>query len=132
MGSAFGALGYSNIKTPPSNGKSHEEILEILYGGDFTISGLDFLGGGDGSVNVYRAYDYNGETEFTLNMLSGDETGIDQIWTDGIAFVTAEAKYSSMGHTQSFGWNEGGTGTGTYAELLTDVGTSAYMPEVSL
>jgi len=129
VGSAFAALSYSDIKTPPSNGKSHYEILEDIYGGSFTTSGLDFLGGGgSGGDNAYRVYDYDGEAELTLNMLTGDQTGIDQIWTDGIAFVTAEAKYSSMGHTQSFGWNEGGTGTGTYAELVTDVGTSAYMP----
>ncbi len=127
VGSAFGAIGYyTDIKIPPSNGKSHYEILEDLYGGTFTASGLDFVG--SGGVNAYRAYDYDSETEFTLNMLTGDQTGIDQIWTDGIAFVTAEAKYSAMGHSQSFGWNEGGTGTGTYTELLTDVGTSGYMP----
>ncbi len=130
VGSAFGALGYSDVKYPPSNGKTHAEILDIIYGGTFTASGsVDFVGGGaGGGVNAYRAYDYDGETEFTLNMLTGDQTGIDQIWTDGIAFVTAEAKYSSIGHTQSFGWNEGGTGTGTYQELITDVGTSGYMP----
>ena len=129
VGSAFAVLGYSDIQIPPSNGASHDEILEDIYGGTFTSSGLDFVGGGgDGGVNAYRAYDYDGETELTLNMLTGDQTGIDQIWTDGIAFVTAEAKYSSQGHTQSFGWNQGGTGTGTYQELLTDVGTSAYIP----
>ena len=70
VGSALGVLGYSDIDFPPSNGKSHYEILEDIYGGTFTASGVDFVG--SGGVNAYRAYDYDGEAELTLNMLTGD------------------------------------------------------------
>ena len=124
--SAFAALDYTNVAPPPLGGANHADILEDIYGEIFTLSGVDFLGSGD--INAYRVYDFDGETEFTLNMLTGDQTGIDQIWTDGVAMVTAEARWSPVGVTHSFGWNEGGTDTVNYVELFDEVGEEALIP----
>ena len=128
VSSAFAALGYTDIAPPPSGGAGHASILADVYGGSFTASGsegLDFVG--SGGISAYRVYDFDGATDFTLNMLTGDQTGVDQIWTDGVAMVTAEARWSPMGATQSFGWNEGGTDTENYFELFTEVGEEAIL-----
>ncbi len=112
--SALGVPGYTPVN-PPVGGleAAHAEILELIYGGTFGASGPDF---DNGTVSALRVFDFDGGVE-TLNLLTGDQTGIDQIWTDGVASVTAEAKYALF--SQSFGWNGGGLGT-TFSELLTD------------
>ena len=124
-GSAFAVLGYTDVAPPPLGGADHADILADIYGETFTADGEDFVG--DGSVSAYRVYDFD-EIDLKLNMLTGDQTAVDQIWTDGIAMVAAEAKWSPMGATQSFGWNEGGRGTGNYFELFTEVGEEALIP----
>lgn len=92
---------------------THSEILDNIYGGVFVASGLDFT---NGTVTARRVFDQGGVME-TLNLVTGDQTGVDQVWTDGIATVTASAKHALL--QQSFGWNGGGLGT-TYIELLTE------------
>jgi hypothetical protein len=88
----------------------------LIYGGTFVLdgNGVDYS---NGSVNALRTFDTNGGDEM-IHIVLGDPTNIDQIWTDGTAMVTAEAKYADFG--QSFGWNQGGTTGSGYTELLTD------------
>jgi hypothetical protein len=122
--------GYSEVKYPGFNPEEpgHDEILGDVYGGTFVGSGID-LGDGlwtifsNGLVTAYRVYDTDEEDEI-IHVIYGDQTNVDQIWTDGTATVTAEAKYAA--YTQSFGWNGGGLGT-EYEELLTheDVGNGS-------
>jgi len=123
---SFADFGYSPVDYPPSGGMSHEEILEDIYEQEFSVSGTFEGFGGTGGINAYRVYDFDNEM-LSLHIVAGDQTDIDQIWTDGIAMVSAEAKYSAQGHPQSFGWNEGGTGT-NYVELVDEVGDSALIP----
>jgi hypothetical protein len=132
--SAFGVLIYTEARDPSGSEASHTEILEEIYGGTFTGSGTD-LGFGNwtefsnGTVTALRVYDDDDLNEY-LHIVTGDETDIDQVWTDGAAEVTAQAKYA--GHDQSFGWNGGGMGT-SYIELLThdDIGGPAVPISIS-
>ena len=125
-GSVFAALGYTDVAPPPLGGADHASILADIYGGIFTADGVDFVGS-DG-INAYRVYDFDDQIDSTLNMLTGDQTDVDQIWTDGIAMVAAEGMWSPMGMIQSFGWNEGGTDTGNYFEFFDAVGEEALVP----
>ena len=99
----------------------HAAIMSDIYGGFFArVDELDFS---NGDITAYRVYDYDDMAE-TIHIVNGDQYDIDQIWTDGIATVTAQAKHAGM--PQSFGWNQGedvedddGLAT-NYYPLLTD------------
>lgn len=123
---------YTNVRYPGFGDEpSHSAILGGIYGGTFTGSGVD-LGDGlwtefsNGTVSALRVYDIDGPGE-TIHIFSGNPSNVDQIWTDGIAHVTAQAKYAA--HSQSFGWNGGDLGT-SYFELLTqdDVALGTIVP----
>jgi hypothetical protein len=128
----FGDM-YTEARGPAGGEASHFEILDDIYGGTFTGSGTD-LGYGNwtefsnGTVTALRVYDNDGPAEI-IHIVTGDQFNVDQIWTDGLADVTAQAKYA--GHDQSFGWNGGGMGT-SYFELLTheDVALETVVPIV--
>ncbi|MFQ5501404.1 MAG: DUF4114 domain-containing protein [Phycisphaerae bacterium] len=92
---------------------THSQILDDIYGATFVASGLDFT---NGTVTARRVFDQGSIME-TLHLVTGDQNGVDQVWTDGISTVTASAKFALL--NQSFGWNGGGMGT-AYTELLTD------------
>ena len=116
---------YTTVQYPGSDPcePSYAQILGDIYGGTFTGSGTD-LGYGmwtvfsNSTVTAHRINDLNGEIE-TLNIITNGPDDVDQIWTNGTAIVTAEAKHAWL--FQSFGWNGGGTGT-NYYELVTKVG----------
>lgn len=120
--------GHTTVQYPGFNPDepNHWQILGDIYGGTFTGSGTD-LGYGmwtvfsNGPITAYRINDWNGE-EFSLNIISNGPDDVDQIWTNGITTVTAEAKYAAF--EQSFGWNNGGLGISDYNEIIThhDVG----------
>ena len=113
-----GANSYTVPVNPPPVGEAtHRDILANVYGETVlnpwaATTAQDYS---NGSVNAYRVYDYDGATE-TVHVVTGDQTNIDQIWTDGVATITAQVKQASFG--QTFGWNGGGLGT-TYNQLLT-------------
>jgi hypothetical protein len=112
---AMAELGYSDWV---ENGEpTMVAIFSGIYGGTWTNGGPHYT---NGDITAYRVYDFD-DGEETVNLIDGDQFDIDQIWTDGIATVTAQAKYAGLG--QSFGWNqgEGVDGLATnYYELLTD------------
>lgn len=120
--------GYTTVQYPGFNPDepNHWQILGDVYGGTFTGIGDD-LGYGmstkfsNGTITAHRIYDWN-EDEFKLNIISNGPNDVDQIWTNGVTNVTAEAKYAAF--DQSFGWNNGGLGISDYNELLihSDVG----------
>ena len=118
--SAFGNdFGYTSVASPPGGEKNHAQILQDIYDGTFTKSGVNYS---NGTISARRAYDFD-DLSIKLNLLTHTLDGeVDQIWTDGEAILTAKAKYASL--HQSFGWNgDSGTGT-TYYALLTqeDIG----------
>ena len=118
----FADYGYSTVIYGYGWEPSHATILGDTYGGTFTGSGTDL---GDGlwtifsndSITASRVYDFDGEDEI-INLFNGNQTNVDQIWSDGMAKITAEARYGELG--QSFGWNGGGLGTDDYYEILTN------------
>ena len=115
-----GANSYTTIMPPPVGEDSHLDIFSSVYaayGGTFVANGLDFENAGAG-ISARRVWDTD-DGDDTIHVFLGDETGVDQIWTDGTAMVTASAKFADL--SQSFGWNDNGGATGSgYVELLTE------------
>lgn len=123
-----GGYGYTPVSDATYPEKDHAEILADIYGGTFEAQGMDYWGtGGSEGIKALRVYDFDDE-QIRLHVINGDQTDIDQIWCDGIAMLTAEAKYAAAG--QSFGWNEGGIGSAPsdYFEMLTQKDDSAIIP----
>lgn len=116
---AMAQLGYSDWF---ENGEpTMVNILGGIYGGTWVDGGPDYT---NGEITVYRVYDFD-DLDESLHIVNGNQYDIDQIWTDGIATVTAQAKYASLG--QSFGWNQGGTDPCNYQELLSYDGPSGVI-----
>jgi hypothetical protein len=111
---------YTPLSGPPTGEDSHLQIISDIYasyGGTFVQNGVDFENAVAG-ISVKRVFDAD-DGDLTLHILVGDETGIDQVWTDGTAMVRASAKFADL--TQSFGWNNNGGASGTgYVELLNE------------
>jgi len=99
------------------------DILGGIYGGTWINGGPDYT---NGDITAYRVYDFD-DGEETVHLIDGDQFDIDQIWTDGIATVTAQAKYAS--NDQSFGWNQGGTDPCNYQELISYDGPSGVIED---
>ncbi len=109
-----GAFGYTAFNEPVGGLEPNQPaILDTIYGGTFVASGVDFT---NGAITARRVFDHGGGN-LPLNIVTGNQTGVDQTWTDGTAMITAQAMFALF--PQSFGWNGGGLGT-TYTELLTD------------
>jgi hypothetical protein len=96
-----------------SGEKSVEELLEGIYGGDFSsddgiatgTSRTIYLGGGlDGNVAAVRVFDHSNNEADPINLISGTPSDIDQIWTDGVARGTAQAKFAA--YSQEFGYDQ--------------------------
>ena len=84
---------------------NHEQILEGIYGGDFTKTNLDYS---DGTITATRIQDINGNSP--INLCTGGSGDMDQVWDDGTAGTVAKARYA--GDNQSFGyWLNGGAYT---------------------
>ncbi len=94
--------GFTTVMSPPGGEFTHKQIFECTYGGTFTASGLDFInGGGSGTITATRVDD--NDIAGLLNLLTGSPgSGDDDIWTDGIASCTAEARFA--GNSQEFGY----------------------------
>lgn len=97
--------GFTNILISPE--PPHWTILNGLYGGVFVASGAPLPSGystqfTNGITTATRVAD-NGIASL-LNMLTGSPgSGDDDVWTDGIATATAEARYA--GYPQEFGYS---------------------------
>ena len=120
---AMAELGYTDWL---ENGEpTMVSILGGIYGGTWGNGGTDYT---NGEITVYRVYDFDGVDE-SIHIVNGDQYDIDQIWTDGVATVTAQAKYAS--NDQSFGWNGGegvdGISTDNYYELISYDGESGII-----
>lgn len=130
------ANSYTPVLPPPGAELSHLEIFDLVYGGaPFVQTDENFS---NGTIDALRVFDANFANE-TIHIVTGDENDIDQIWTDGVAIVSAEAKFAALG--QSFGWNAGGSSSdgdgataipGDYVELLTDADIGGPAMEVMI
>ena len=131
--SAAYAYSYTTILGPPGAELTQREIMDVIYGGTFVQAGQDYS---NGAIDLIRIWDNDDPTsspgDLPLDLVTGKPLfDIDQIWTDGIATVTAEAKYAALG--QSFGWNGGGSIGAGYVELLTDsdIGSPGVVIDIS-
>lgn len=97
--------GFTTILISPE--PTHQTILNGIYGGVFVNSGAALPNGystqfTNGVTTVIRVDD-NGFVPL-LNMLTGAPgTGDDDVWTDGIATASVEARYA--GNPQEFGYS---------------------------
>ncbi len=116
---AMAELGYSDWLDDGE--PSMFDLLGAIYGGTWHNGGVDYT---NDEITALRVYDFDDGQE-TVHLVNGDQFDIDQVWTDGIATVTAQAKYAGL--DQSFGWNQGGTDPCNYQELLSYSGPSGII-----
>ncbi len=111
---------------------THGAILGNIYGTSFTKSDLDYVG--DNGVNALRLHDFrlfqnpaDHRTDMTAAVdLNVANRSVDQLFSDGWASATAEAKFTLLTE-QTFGYLEGDTGiTAANANPLFDVGGIGY------
>jgi len=96
------------------NEKNHIEILNDIYGGDFSMGNPADYGAlvyTNGAVTATRMHDFDDPNnppayDPIMHLVTGGSGDLDQNWTDGTATATAEAKYALLG--QTFGFNDGG------------------------
>ncbi len=88
VGAAHAAAATTPVSSPPSGEASHLQILEAVYGGSFTASGLDFVS--DGGVTATRVDD------------AADEISALEAFS-----ARAVAKFGSF--QQAFGYSQNGS-----------------------
>jgi hypothetical protein len=102
---------YSTINPPPGVELNHAQILDLIYGGSFGASGINYT---NGTVTATRVAD--GGLGGLLQIVSGNPLSADdQNWSDGITTVFMEAKYAGDSHF--FGWFND-TSPSTFQPLL--------------
>jgi len=90
---------YTGINPPPGGELGHQAILQNIYGGAWSVSGVrDFS---NGSISAIRVADAG--VGGILPVLTGSAgANEDQRWSGGTVTVTAKAKYAGDSHV--FGW----------------------------
>ncbi len=107
--------GRNFVDTARPGEKTHKEIFDLLYGGDFQAVGLDYT---NGEYYMQRIPD---------DLLIGDQVSIglaatslfeytDQTWFDN--FSSVEAHYRFAGYQQSFGYTLATQDNGNGPQLL--------------
>ncbi len=106
------------VFAPPAGEMSHIQILDNIYGAGFAGGAGVFT---NGTVTVTRVDDFlpGGGAGTPLHLLSNGPglPQTDQIWTDGIANATAEAKFAAF--SQEFGYDSGSG----YVKLFDAIGS---------
>jgi hypothetical protein len=130
---------YSGYTTVGSGERTVEQLLEGIYSVEFDGSSGAYYGTAstvytsDIGITATRVRDFAGNAGSSpgsnLNILSSAATSdgvTDQIWEDGIADITAEAKFAaysqSFGYTDIAGYHElyninGGSGTNFFSSI---------------
>lgn len=121
LASAFPAFAATTPILSPSFGAGEfniEQILEAHYGGNFSVSGVDFIGGGaGGNINAIRWDDVLAPIGQLSAVNPTPGSAADQIWKYGDISATAIARFAGNG--QQFGIDRG-----SGFELLIDVSGS--------
>jgi hypothetical protein len=98
--------GLTDILDPPGFEKNHVDILNYVYESSFarSESSAEGLSYSDGKITATRIDD-DGQGG-ALHLVYGTAgSANDQIWTDGTAVITVEAKFA--GYSQEFGYDSG-------------------------
>ncbi|MBI4717538.1 MAG: DUF4114 domain-containing protein [Planctomycetes bacterium] len=97
------------VFSPPSGEATHAQILDHIYGAGFLPSTQGSPSYTNGSVTATRIddTDASGNPGSNLHLVFGSPglPTTDQVWEDGIANVTAEAKFAAF--SQEFGYDTG-------------------------
>jgi len=122
-GIAYGS--FTTVGAPPGTELTIEQLLEGIYGGDFSPSTQGAEVYTSGGLTATRVDDYlTSGPGSDLNIMTGPASGdTDQTWTDGLTTLNARARYA--GYDQAFGYTSGGT----YTELFEYTGSSGFIPE---
>ena len=92
-GPALAQYSYTPFNAPSGGEATHAEILSMSYGGTFVADGLNFHN--QYGIWAYRVWDSNLGDE-TVHVVTGDQSHVDQVWTDGAATVVAIARYADF------------------------------------
>lgn len=120
--------GFTTVFAPTAAGEvGHVDILNGIYGGTFSASGVDFS---NGSITATRIHDFDDSDGHSgsLNLLADSDVGVnDQVWHDGIAMLNARARYAS--YSQHFGYFQGSDNptTGFTSGTLISVDTNPFL-----
>lgn len=107
--------GYTTVGAAASGEKSIQQILDAVYGGTFTASGVNYT---NGVITATRVNDNGGSG--TNDVLFGPGTANDQVWNGGAISAKVDARYA--GFTQAFGYKTGTSGT-AYNSLFSVTGS---------
>jgi hypothetical protein len=113
----------TTISPSPVSEKNQEQILESLYGGNFSASGTNYLGGGlAGALSAFRYKDFL-SPDGIQNVSAPSLLVADKTWTTNSFFMVI-ARSTNSAATQQFGYTIDG---GSYQNLFT-VGGSGSNP----
>jgi hypothetical protein len=123
LAASIAQAGYTPVANPTTSGeKSHEQILEGVYGGNFNLLGVNYDNGNLFAVRIHDFIDgeFGGSgAPIVLGDLSSEEQVTDQIWRAHAISGQARARYAN--NSQEFGYVEGISGF-DYTELITVTG----------
>lgn len=116
---ALSAAAFADFSPTVGSGEADfVDILNGIYGGGFAGAAFGGLSYTNGSITATRVDDnYGGALGLNLNLCTGTPGGgvSDQVWNDGQASMSAQARYA--GFTQQFGYFTGASG-GAYTNLF--------------
>ncbi|MBN1846522.1 MAG: DUF4114 domain-containing protein [Sedimentisphaerales bacterium] len=96
--------GYTTISGPGEIGI--RDILNNIYGESFSPDGSNATVFASENYQAFRLHDFyqaqDGSVAGPVNLLTGSAANVDQVWIDGIANVTARARFA--GYNQNFGY----------------------------
>ncbi len=111
LGAGKASAGFTNVVPPSKTEQTHEQVLEHVYGGNFTASGKDYS---NGSITALRIDDTLAGG--SLNSVTGGPgSASDQVWSGGVISATAKARFAKF--SQAFGYLAGSTGS-TFSSLF--------------
>lgn len=109
IGATVASANLTPINAPFGIEATHAQIFANTYGGVFAPGPNGAAVYSNGTITATRVDDTIGKAGIgnNLNMVTGGPDGLttDQIWEDGIAITSAEAKFA--GFTQEFGYDDG-------------------------
>jgi len=119
--SAPANAGFTGVYNPPGSEAYITDILDEVYGGTFDNShNQNATIYTNGSITATRIDDYG--IGVNLHLVYGSAgSADDKVWTDGIAIMTAQARFAA--YEQEFGYD---LGTGDGYEKVFDVTGSGY------
>jgi hypothetical protein len=110
VGAGTARANLTTVYSPPSGEAPHYQILSHVYGGTFLAAVNNAPSYTNGTITATRVDDAlaGGGPGGNLHLVFGAPGGstTDQLWVDGIALTSAEARFAA--YSQQFGYDDGG------------------------